>query len=89
MRLEIWAFLIVPLLVLVAVAGGAVLLSERIARTNALADADDVPRAVSGQVLGWFGTIAEGKWAMDARAVVREIGLGILREHRVNWVVGE
>ncbi|KAL1694503.1 sister chromatid cohesion protein Dcc1 [Schizophyllum commune] len=51
--------------------------------TNALADADDVPRAVSGQVLGWFGAIAEGKWAMDARAVVREIGLGILREHRV------
>ncbi|KAL1675543.1 sister chromatid cohesion protein Dcc1 [Schizophyllum commune] len=50
--------------------------------TNALADADDVPRAVSGQVLGWFGMIAEGKWAMDARAVVREIGLGILREHR-------
>ncbi|TRM67715.1 sister chromatid cohesion protein Dcc1 [Schizophyllum amplum] len=50
--------------------------------TTALADADDVPRAVSGQVLSWFGTIADGKWTMDASALVREIGLGILREHR-------
>lgn len=41
-RLEIWAFLIVPLLVLSAVAGGTVLLSERIARANALEEAEKV-----------------------------------------------
>ncbi len=42
LRLEIWAFLIVPLLVLAAVAGATVLLSERIARANALAEAEKV-----------------------------------------------
>jgi two-component system, NarL family, sensor kinase len=42
MRLEVVAFLIVPLLVLAAVAGGTVLLSERIARANALAEAEKV-----------------------------------------------
>ncbi|KAL1747723.1 sister chromatid cohesion protein Dcc1 [Schizophyllum fasciatum] len=55
--------------------------------TTALADADDVPRAVSGQVLGWFGALAGGRWAMDARAIVREIGLGILRAHRHDPVI--
>lgn len=42
MRLEVVAFLIVPLLVLAAVAGAAILLSERIARDNALEDAEKV-----------------------------------------------
>jgi two-component system, NarL family, sensor kinase len=42
MRLEVVAFLIVPLLVLGAVAAGTVLLSERIARANALTQAEQV-----------------------------------------------
>jgi signal transduction histidine kinase len=41
-RLEVVAFLLVPLVVLVAVATTTVLVSERIARANALADAERV-----------------------------------------------
>ncbi|KAJ3989711.1 sister chromatid cohesion protein Dcc1 [Lentinula detonsa] len=47
-----------------------------------LADEHDVPRIVSVQVMGWFGEISEleGKWKMDVVAVVREAGLGILKD---------
>ncbi|KAJ3778775.1 sister chromatid cohesion protein Dcc1 [Lentinula raphanica] len=50
--------------------------------STALADEHDVPRIVSVQVMGWFGDISEleGKWRMDASAVVREAGLGILKD---------
>ncbi|KAJ3710472.1 sister chromatid cohesion protein Dcc1 [Lentinula raphanica] len=50
--------------------------------STALADEHDVPRIVSVQVMGWFGDISEleGKWRMDVSAVVREAGLGILKD---------
>ncbi|CAA7259838.1 unnamed protein product [Cyclocybe aegerita] len=49
---------------------------------SALADEHEVSRAVSIQVMYWFGQIKEGKWAMDVPAIVKELGLGILRNHR-------
>ncbi|KAI0633715.1 sister chromatid cohesion protein Dcc1 [Trametes polyzona] len=52
----------------------------------ALEDEHDIRRDVARQVMTWFGKIEEGKvgqtWEMDADAVVREVGLGILRSHR-------
>ncbi|KAH7879924.1 sister chromatid cohesion protein Dcc1 [Lentinula edodes] len=47
-----------------------------------LADEHDVPRIVSVQVMGWFGDINEidGKWKMDVNSVVKEAGLGILKD---------
>ncbi|KAF5321094.1 hypothetical protein D9619_000774 [Psilocybe cf. subviscida] len=50
--------------------------------TTALADEHDVSRAVSTQVMQWFGELKDGRWKMDVPAVVREVGLGILRNHR-------
>ncbi|KAF8558056.1 hypothetical protein OG21DRAFT_1504749 [Imleria badia] len=49
---------------------------------SALADDHDVPREVSSQVMSWFGQVGEGTWKMDVKAVVAEIGLGILRHHK-------
>ncbi|KAJ7507903.1 sister chromatid cohesion protein Dcc1 [Mycena galericulata] len=55
--------------------------AEELAAT--LADESEISRAVSGQVMAWFGEVSrDGKWAMDVEAVVREIGLGILRQHK-------
>ncbi|KAJ7754230.1 sister chromatid cohesion protein Dcc1 [Mycena maculata] len=55
--------------------------AEELAAT--LADESEISRAVSGQVMRWFGEVSsDGKWAMDVGAVVREIGLGILRQHK-------
>jgi sister chromatid cohesion protein DCC1 len=48
-----------------------------------LAQGHEVSRAVSTQVMTWFGEIKDGKWKMDVNAVVREIGLGVLRNHKV------
>ncbi|KAJ4478207.1 sister chromatid cohesion protein Dcc1 [Lentinula aciculospora] len=47
-----------------------------------LADEHDVPRIVSVQVMGWFGSVSEleGRWKMEVDAVVREAGLGILKD---------
>ncbi|KAJ7498832.1 sister chromatid cohesion protein Dcc1 [Mycena latifolia] len=53
---------------------------EDIAAT--LADENEISRAVSTQVMEWFGEVHEGAWTMDVEAVVREIGLGILRQHK-------
>ncbi len=53
----------------------------------ALADDHDVSRAVSEQVMSWFGETKNGKWAMNAPAIVKEIGLGILRNYRVRIVM--
>lgn len=50
---------------------------------SALADEHEVPRQVSTQIMVWFGEIHEGKWRMNADGVVKEIGLGILRNHKV------
>ncbi|KAE9410644.1 hypothetical protein BT96DRAFT_1012143 [Gymnopus androsaceus JB14] len=51
---------------------------------TALADEHDVPRTVSAQVMGWFGDIneLEGRWTLNVDAVVREAGLGILKESK-------
>ncbi|EIN11786.1 hypothetical protein PUNSTDRAFT_131939 [Punctularia strigosozonata HHB-11173 SS5] len=50
----------------------------------ALQDEHDIPRHVSEQVMGWFGTLDSnaGKWNMDVDAVVRQIGIALLRSHR-------
>jgi sister chromatid cohesion protein DCC1 len=55
---------------------------------DALAGEHEVPRGVSTQVLGWFGEVMRegvggGRWKMDVQSVVREVGLGILRNYKV------
>ncbi|PFH52789.1 hypothetical protein AMATHDRAFT_139314 [Amanita thiersii Skay4041] len=47
-----------------------------------LAEQHDVPQAVTTQVMAWFGTIDGDKCRLDLTAIVREIGLDILRNHR-------
>lgn len=53
---------------------------------TALEDQYDIRRDISRQVMAWFGAIVGGEWSMDRIAVVREIGLGILRPYRVRRV---
>ena len=53
------------------------------ALSTSLAEDHEVSRAVSTQIMSWFGEIQDGKWKMDVNAIVREVGLGILRNHRV------
>ncbi|KAF5390682.1 hypothetical protein D9757_002722 [Collybiopsis confluens] len=55
-----------------------------------LTDEHDVPRVVSVQVMGWLGEINEltGEWKMDVEAIVREAGLGLLKESK-NEPLGE
>lgn len=48
-----------------------------------LAEDHEVPTAVSEQIIAWFGDTKEGKWDVDIVAIVKEIGLGILRNYRV------
>jgi sister chromatid cohesion protein DCC1 len=50
---------------------------------SVLDDEHEIPRAVSNQVISWFGDVQEGLWKMDADAVIRELGIGILRHHMV------
>lgn len=54
---------------------------------STLADEHEVPREVSAQIISWFGTIREGLWEIDIRAVVAEIGLEILRHHKQEPIV--
>ncbi|KAG1775347.1 sister chromatid cohesion protein Dcc1 [Suillus placidus] len=51
---------------------------------SVLSDEHEIPRAVSNQVISWFGDVKEGLWKMDPDAVIRELGVGILRHHRYN-----
>jgi sister chromatid cohesion protein DCC1 len=51
--------------------------------SSTLADEHEVARAVSTQVMSWFGIIQEGKWNMDINSVLKEMGLSILRQHKV------
>ena len=51
--------------------------------SSTLADEHDIARTVSMQVMSWFGIIREGKWNMDVNAVLKEIGVSILRQHKV------
>ena len=50
---------------------------------STLADEHEISNTVSTQVMSWFGVIKDGKWAMDVDAVLKEIGLGLLRDHKV------
>ncbi|KAH9944705.1 sister chromatid cohesion protein Dcc1 [Amylocystis lapponica] len=52
------------------------------ALSSALARDHELKREVCEQVMAWFGRVEDGKWEMDAAAVVREIGLGVLRTHK-------
>ncbi|KAG6866448.1 hypothetical protein C0991_003966 [Blastosporella zonata] len=51
------------------------------ALSSSLADDHEVPRSISTQVMSWFGEIKDGKWKMDVNALLKEVGLGILRYH--------
>ncbi|EMD37633.1 hypothetical protein CERSUDRAFT_154374 [Gelatoporia subvermispora B] len=42
----------------------------------------DMRRDVATQVMSWFGSVADDAWEMDVEAVVKEVGLGILRLHK-------
>lgn len=46
-------------------------------------DEHEVPQTVSNQIISWFGKLTDGLWSMNAESVVREVGLGILRNHKV------
>ena len=52
---------------------------------SALEDDHDIRRDITRQVMAWFGQLDNdnGVWEMDVGAVVREVGLGILRAYRV------
>jgi two-component system, NarL family, sensor kinase len=80
MRLEVVAFLIVPVLVLVAVAGATVLLSERIARTNALEQAEQVATRFTRLLLAptLEGALAgvPGRWDELERLVAARLSDG-------------
>ncbi|KAF9534246.1 sister chromatid cohesion protein Dcc1 [Crepidotus variabilis] len=49
-----------------------------------LANEHEIPRAVSEQVMRWFGEIDtnSGKWTMNVNGIVKEVGLGILGDYR-------
>ena len=42
-----------------------------------------ISRQVSQQVISWFGEVKGGRWKMDVNAVIKEVGLSILRDHKV------
>ncbi|KAK2466266.1 hypothetical protein APHAL10511_001908 [Amanita phalloides] len=49
---------------------------------SALAIDYEVVPPVTNHVLSWFGQVDNGKWNMDITAIVKEIGLNLLREHK-------
>jgi sister chromatid cohesion protein DCC1 len=49
----------------------------------ALSEEHEIPRPVVRQVMSWFGSIHSDLWSVDVDAVLKEVGLGILREHKV------
>ncbi|KAG6869263.1 hypothetical protein C0993_000016 [Termitomyces sp. T159_Od127] len=52
------------------------------AMSSSLADDHQVPRPISTQIMSWFGEIEDGKWKMNVNALIKEVGLGILRHHQ-------
>ena len=54
---------------------------------SSLADEHQVPRTVTLQLLAWFGELDEsgGKWKMSTESILKEVGIGLLRHHRVCW----
>lgn len=53
--------------------------------TSALEDDHEIKREVTSQVMSWFGDINLDTWRMDVDAVLRQVGLGILRAYRVSY----
>ncbi|KAF8351391.1 hypothetical protein F5887DRAFT_1194907 [Amanita rubescens] len=49
---------------------------------STLANDHEVAHDVTKQVLSWFGEVDAGKWNMEVKSVVKEIGLNLLRSHR-------
>jgi hypothetical protein len=47
----------------------------------------EVRREVTLQVMRWFGQVddADERWKMDIEKVVRQVGLGILRQYKVGF----
>ena len=47
----------------------------------------EVRREVTLQVMRWFGRVddADELWKMDVEKVVRQVGLSILRQHKVGF----
>lgn len=54
---------------------------------SSLADEHEVPRTVTLQLLAWFGELDEsgGKWKMNTVSILKEVGIGLLRHHRVGF----
>lgn len=52
--------------------------------TSALEDDHEIKREVTSQVMSWFGDVILDKWKMDVNAVLKQVGLGILRAYRVS-----
>jgi sister chromatid cohesion protein DCC1 len=48
----------------------------------------EVRREVTLQVMRWFGQIddADERWEVDVEKVVRQVGLGVLRQYKVKSV---
>lgn len=51
---------------------------------GALQDEHQIPSQVSEQVMSWFGEIQHGRWAMNVDAVLKQVGIGILRNYKVH-----
>ena len=53
--------------------------------TQSLEHEHEVRREVTLQVMSWFGQVDDAgeRWKMDVEKVVRQVGLGILRQHKV------
>lgn len=50
--------------------------------SSILANDHEVSQTVTKQIIAWFGEVEDDKWKIDVQAVVREMGLNLLREHR-------
>ena len=48
----------------------------------------EVKREVTLQVMRWFGVVdtENESWSVDVEKVVRQVGLGVLRQHKVTSV---
>jgi sister chromatid cohesion protein DCC1 len=55
---------------------------------STLADEHEISRTVSTQVMSWFGVVKEEKWSMDVNSVLKELGIGLLKNHKVRRASG-
>ena len=51
----------------------------------ALEQDHEVRRDVTRQVMAWFGEVKAGLWTMDVDAMVKEVGVGILRAYKASY----